>query len=449
MVKQTQAAMDTELAGNVTRLVTGIIITRLDLQVFRFTSNTRDVKIDISDGSGPQSYIANEGYSRTNIQNDSELNIDNMDIVGIFGGAQLTELDLRRGLFDFADVKLFTFNYNDLSTTMGIVKMFRGQLGEIRITELGFFNVELRSIVQVFDRELGEVYTKDCRADLGDARCKIPILPPILLRGATVVLDEFYRVQTNPVPGLDEVTIIIPGDTDADAKSPLYPITGELGSKAKVQTIVKQFGAGAIEFSPSAPDDPSDAFVSYLDSDVIHIGTKEFNIELWVRFKDLSDSQQTFASQWLNTGDERSWYFRRNSGNLQFTFTENGSSFNTRSGAFAWAIDTWYHVAVSRDASDDIRMFVAGTQVGSTDNDNGDIFNSAGLFHLGKLKDAGDDDPLNGFIDDFEMRVGTSVRVANYTPPVLKLEPFSVKVNCRLPLFLLKYHERSSPVFNH
>ena len=80
MVKATDAGMDTHLALELTKLASAWLIERLDGSFFRFTTNTRDVDIDIGDGNGLQTYSANEGYTRTNIANDSELNVGNLDI---------------------------------------------------------------------------------------------------------------------------------------------------------------------------------------------------------------------------------------------------------------------------------------------------------------------------------------------------------------------------------
>lgn len=200
MAKTITTPMRTHLQGEVTFLSTGWLVTRTDGQNFRFTTNATNVVIDVGDGDGPQTYSASEGYTRTNIQNDAELNVGNMDIVGVFDSAQITENDLRRGLFDFADVRIFIFNHQDLSTSMGVIKQFRGQFGEITVTPQGFFNLELRDLTQVYTKELGEFYSKDCRADVGDSRCRIPILPPVLGRSQAVTVGQFYRVQTNPVP---------------------------------------------------------------------------------------------------------------------------------------------------------------------------------------------------------------------------------------------------------
>ncbi len=216
MTKTAQPAMDTHLLKGVTTLATAALITRTDEQKFRVTTSAESIPIDIGDGLGEQSYSASEGVARSNIQNDAELNVDNMDVLGVFNNSMLTETDLRRGLFDFADFKIFVFNHQDTSTTMGIIKIFRGQFGEVVTTTQGTFRVTVRSLVQVYSKETGESYSKDCRADLGDIRCRVPLywdtVEPAnktdrtfpvseLIVNTDYLLGDFVTVPVTPGPG--------------------------------------------------------------------------------------------------------------------------------------------------------------------------------------------------------------------------------------------------------
>jgi len=214
MTKTTTAGMDTHLLLDATTLAMATVIERTDGVKFHLTTSSEDVKIDIGDGDGEQTYSAQEGVSRTNIESDAELNVDNLDIVGVFTNTQLKETELRRGLFDFADFKIFVFNHQKISD--GIIKIFRGQLGEVIVTKHDFFRVQVRSLVQVYSKQTGELYSKDCRADLGDIRCRVPIIfdeeePanrtdrtfPVsdLIINTAYLLGDFVTVPVTPGPG--------------------------------------------------------------------------------------------------------------------------------------------------------------------------------------------------------------------------------------------------------
>ena len=203
--------MDTHLALGVTSLAMATVIERTDGVKFRLTTSSEDIDIDIGDGDGVQTYSAAEGAARTNISSDSELNVDNLDIIGIFDNVLLKEQELRRGLFDFADFRIFVFNWDDL--TDGIVKIFRGQFGEVIVSKQDFFQVQVRSMTQIYSKETGEAYSKDCRADLGDIRCRVPLywdseepanktdrtFPVSHIAGSTAYqLGDFVAIPTAP-----------------------------------------------------------------------------------------------------------------------------------------------------------------------------------------------------------------------------------------------------------
>jgi hypothetical protein len=75
---------------------------------------------------------------------------------------------------------------------------------------------------------------------------------------------------------------------------------------------------------------------------------------------------------------------------------------------------TWYHIAIAR-SSGSTKMFVNGTQVGSTYSDTQDytasnIVIGADSYTLGA-------DPFNGFIDDLRITKGVARYTSNFTPP--------------------------------
>lgn len=175
MVKSVSTALDTHLNQEATTLATCWQIVREDGRVFTFTENSEDLPIDIVDGRGTLTYKASSSYSRSAIKNDDTLSVDNLDVVGVLSDEDVSEADLRKGLFDHAEVRIFLVNHQDLS--QGILRMRKGRLGEVTLTPNGRFQAELRGLMQVFSRRVGELYSPECRADLGDSRCRVPIFP--------------------------------------------------------------------------------------------------------------------------------------------------------------------------------------------------------------------------------------------------------------------------------
>ncbi len=165
-MKSTTASLAQHLAGEVTTLATSWKITRRDGVVQGFTDHVRDLEID------GVTYKAASGYTRTAIRSTADLAVDNLDVESVFSDDGITEADLRTGRYDFAEVRMFLVNYEDLG--QGILKLRRGWLGEVTIRD-GMYEAELRGMTQRLQMTVGEVYAPDCSADLGDGRCGVDL----------------------------------------------------------------------------------------------------------------------------------------------------------------------------------------------------------------------------------------------------------------------------------
>jgi uncharacterized phage protein (TIGR02218 family) len=192
-MKSVSASLATHLAGLVTTLATCWHITRPDGREFFFTDHDRDVLFE------GEVYKASSGYSRTAIANDSGLGVDNLDVEGVFDSESITEEELRAGLFDQAEVRVFLVNWADPS--MGALRMRRGWFGEVVLTEQEVFRTELRGMTQALSQQIGELYSPECRADLGDHRCKVPIHPPVIERETAYAAGDIVRVATTSGTG--------------------------------------------------------------------------------------------------------------------------------------------------------------------------------------------------------------------------------------------------------
>lgn len=167
MAKSTSVALKAHLALDVTALCTCWQITRRDGTSFYFTDHDQDLVI-----SG-NTYLSAIGYDRTALSADAALGIDNLEVTGLFDSDTLTNDDMRGGRFDFAEVHIFQVNWDDL--TQGIMRLRRGYLGELSAMPSGTFHGELRGLVQRLVAKVGDLYTSECRADLGDAKCQVDL----------------------------------------------------------------------------------------------------------------------------------------------------------------------------------------------------------------------------------------------------------------------------------
>jgi uncharacterized phage protein (TIGR02218 family) len=158
------AAMQTHIAGRVTSLTHLWLITRTDSQVFGFTSHNEDIEYD------GVTYVAAFGFNPAAIAAGAGLAVSNTELTAVFNASYVTEEDLRAGVWDHADVRIRLINWAD--TSMGVMKMLRGWLGEVSYD--GFqYKAELRGLADLVNRSTGIVVTPGCNAVLGDIRCNV------------------------------------------------------------------------------------------------------------------------------------------------------------------------------------------------------------------------------------------------------------------------------------
>ena len=69
-------------------------------------------------------------------------------------------------------VEIALVNWADPS--MGVIRLPGWRLGQVQISDHGF-TAEIMGIAQAFTRQIIRVYTPDCDADLGDARCGVTL----------------------------------------------------------------------------------------------------------------------------------------------------------------------------------------------------------------------------------------------------------------------------------
>ena len=166
-MKSISPALSTHLDGEVTTLASCWRIVRRDGREFYFTDHDQDI---VFEGN---TYEAESSYSRTAIENGSEMAVDNLDVAGILDSDKISEEDMRNGLFNRADVYIFIVNWSDPSE--GALKVRRGWFGEVTITDTGQFTTEIRGLAQALSHNFIEVYSPECRADFCDSRCKLNI----------------------------------------------------------------------------------------------------------------------------------------------------------------------------------------------------------------------------------------------------------------------------------
>ena len=199
-------------------------------------------------------------------------------------------------------------------------------------------------------------------------------------------------------------------------------------ANAQIDTAQSKIGNASLLF------DGSDDYWSSLDSDTWDFGTSPFTLEFWVRFASVATPRMLVSHGGVGDTDTDGWSLHLGSGPLLGWRYKSGASLYDKFESWSPLVDTWYHVAVCRDASNNLRMFIDGSELGSTTADyTHDISAGSEQLRVGSAYDGYYD--FSGWID--ELRISSIARyTSNFTPPTTPLHPAEVDEDCVLLLHL-------------
>ena len=81
--------------------------------------------------------------------------------------------------------------------TDGIIRLKKGNIGEINVGEVSA-TATIRGLAQKLEQAALEVYSANCRAELGDSRCKFNIsAPPHTVSGSVTTVIDRSNFNTN------------------------------------------------------------------------------------------------------------------------------------------------------------------------------------------------------------------------------------------------------------
>jgi uncharacterized phage protein (TIGR02218 family) len=142
---------------------------------FFFTDHDAEIVVSgegISELNG--TYTPVDSVNPSSMDNESNMAVDEMEIVGHIRASGVEDAEVKAGLFDGADVWVFAVDWKEGVATGGYMALRRGWLGNIR-QEDSFFTMEIRGLTQKLGTQIGEMYTAACPADFCDARCTLNI----------------------------------------------------------------------------------------------------------------------------------------------------------------------------------------------------------------------------------------------------------------------------------
>ncbi|WP_010184831.1 DUF2163 domain-containing protein [Sphingomonas sp. PAMC 26605] len=152
------------LTGPLTTLALCWRIERRDGVAIGLTDHDRDLEID------GLVHAAAPGMTPSAIKRSDGLDADTMDITGALTSAAIGERDLIAGRWDGARVQLFAVDWSGADATR--VALGEGTIGAVETDRHGF-TAELRGATAALDRPVVEATSPECRAELGDRRCRV------------------------------------------------------------------------------------------------------------------------------------------------------------------------------------------------------------------------------------------------------------------------------------
>ena len=193
-------------------------------------------------------------------------------------------------------------------------------------------------------------------------------------------------------------------------------INGEILTDSLVGT---KGGRNAIDGSILL-ESSSKSRISVTNTTGLDFGTDQFTIEFWIYLVGIAPvSKNIFARSTSNSGTTGMIMWFDSNGHLEWD-SAHGASGAIHTGA-GIGNHMWHHIAVSRDSSNNTRLYLNGVLKGTASSDTTDIVGATNLQIASNI--AGDGYYNDAYISNFRMVKGTAVYsgTTDFTPPTEKL----------------------------
>ena len=234
---------------------------------------------------------------------------------------------------------------------------------------------------------------------IASVRHNVGDVPSAYTTTETSTGTQVFTTPTAPVTADDNTVLLLnfnnAGIIDHTMKNNL-----ESESNTRVSGQQIKFGTGSIYF------DGTDDKLVIPHQEYQQLGTGEFTVELFVYFTS-TDQRQGFF------GNDQGWYFQIYANELEFALSTSA----VIERAFSHSINQWYHLAATRDSSNDIRLFIDGTQQGAVVNSTANLRHASNDFHIGNIGPATSRPFKGGYMDEIRITKGAARYTSNFTVP--------------------------------
>jgi uncharacterized phage protein (TIGR02218 family) len=160
-------------------------VERRDGVCLGFTGHDRDLAID------GLVYRSAPGMLPSAVSVSDDFDASTLDVSGALTSGSIGEADLAAGRWDRARVSLFLVDWEDPKGER--LALARGELGDVTVKANGF-EAELRGAAALLEQAVAEQTSPECRAELGDRRCRV---------------DMAGRVRTTRIVSVEEEVVTV------------------------------------------------------------------------------------------------------------------------------------------------------------------------------------------------------------------------------------------------
>lgn len=183
-------ALAASLESGVTSLCRCYLLTRRDGAQLGITDHDADLVV------GSILFEANGGFEASALEAEAGLATVGGEITGALTSARILPEDIEAGLYDGATLRSYLVDWQAPALDFSL---HTATLGEIRRRD-GVFIAETRNAFHALDQEQGRLYSANCSAELGDARCGLGLTaPPLRLSGLVATTDGRHRLSAPEV----------------------------------------------------------------------------------------------------------------------------------------------------------------------------------------------------------------------------------------------------------
>lgn len=186
--------MEAHLSTGNTALAYCWIVVRRDGVTLGVTDHDEDVVVEGVTCSSAS------GITTTRFEQSLGLVSDDLEIEGVIDDDQFEEADIRAGLFDDAQVKLYLVNWQDPTE---FLHMATGKFGQLVEMDGGAFIAEFLSRSHDLQQPTGRTYQRTCDTKLGSQACSVDLSLPAYRVETVVVSSSGSTVIVSALDGYD------------------------------------------------------------------------------------------------------------------------------------------------------------------------------------------------------------------------------------------------------